>query len=275
MSAPLLELDNVSKTFAVNGSTVAALSGVSLKVASGECLAIVGESGSGKTTLANIILGVYGPSSGEVRFEGTVLPAHRQLIHRRAIQFVQQNPLSALNPRRKIGASIRLALDVHGIGGSGDRNARVEALLAEVGLEPAMARRFPASLSGGQRQRVSIARALACDSRLLVLDEPTSALDVLVQGRVLRLLNELRARRALTYIFISHDLSVVRNIADRVAVFEKGKLVELADTPSLFARPSHPYTRNLLAAVPVVTTQEQQLRDSLPLDQPTQQGLTP
>jgi len=275
MTAALLELDNVSKTFAVNGATVAALSGVSLSVAAGECLAIVGESGSGKTTLANIILGVYGPSSGEVRFEGAALPAHRRLIHRRAIQFVQQNPLSALNPRRKIGASIRLALDVHGIGTPGDRDSRVEALLAEVGLEPEMARRFPVSLSGGQRQRVSIARALACDSRLLVLDEPTSALDVLVQGRVLRLLNDLRAKRSLTYVFISHDLSVVRNIADRVAVFEKGKLVELADTASLFAKPSHRYTRNLLAAVPVVAMQEQQLRDSLTHDQSTQQGLTP
>ena len=200
---------------------------------------------------------------GEIRLEGEVLPARRQLVHRRAIQFVQQNPLSALNPRRRIGASIRLALDVHGIGAPVGRPARIATLLAEVGLEPEMARRFPASLSGGQRQRVAIARALACDSRLLVLDEPTSALDVLVQGRVLRLLNDLRSRHALTYIFITHDLSVVRNIATRVAVFEKGRLVELAATAELFSAPRHPYTRSLLAAVPVVTAEEQQLRDQL------------
>ena len=263
MTRPILELDHVSKDFSVNGATVTALDDVSLAVDAGECLAVVGESGSGKTTLANILLGVFGTSSGEVRLDGQVLPARRQLMHRRAIQFVQQNPLSALNPRRRIGASIRLSLDVHGIGAPGERDKRVAALLEEVGLEAAMARRFPASLSGGQRQRVAIARALACDSRVLVLDEPTSALDVLVQGRVLRLLNELRARRGLTYVFITHDLSVVRNIATRVAVFERGRLVELAQTEALFAKPSHPYTRNLLAAVPVVTAEEQELRDSL------------
>jgi ABC-type glutathione transport system ATPase component len=263
MSAPLLALDNVSKTFAVNGTTVAALRDVSLTVGPGECLAIVGESGSGKTTLANLILGVYAPSSGRLSFDGEPLPARRRLADRRAIQFVQQNPLSALNPRRTVGASIRLGLDVHRIGIPAERNDRVAALLAEVGLEPNFAGRAPASLSGGQRQRVSIARALACDSRLLVLDEPTSALDVLVQGRVLRLLNDLRSRRALTYVFISHDLSVVRNVATRVAVFEKGRLVELATTEALFDAPAHPYTRNLLAAVPVVTAEEQQLRDRL------------
>ncbi|MDR3473916.1 MAG: ATP-binding cassette domain-containing protein [Devosia sp.] len=263
MSGAILALDHVSKQFSVNGATVAALADVTLAVEAGECLAIVGESGSGKTTLANLILGVYGPSSGVIRFGGEALPARRRLVHRRAIQFVQQNPLSALNPRRRIGASIRLSLDVHKIGAPGERDARVGALLAEVGLDPAMAQRFPSSLSGGQRQRVAIARALACDSRIVVLDEPTSALDVLVQGRVLRLLNELRDRRGLTYVFITHDLSVVRNIATRVAVFERGRLVELAQTEALFANPAHPYTRNLLAAVPVVTTEEQELRDSL------------
>ena len=263
MSAPLLVLDSVSKSFVINGGTVAALRDVSFAVSPGECLAIVGESGSGKTTLANVNLGVYGPTGGSLSFDGKPLAAKRRLADRRAIQFVQQNPLYALNPRRTVGASIRLGLDVHGIGAPSERDDRVGALLAEVGLEPAFARRSPASLSGGQRQRVSIARALACQSRLLVLDEPTSALDVLVQGRVLRLLNDLRAKRDLTYLFISHDLSVVRNVATRVAVFEKGRLVELATTEALFSSPSHPYTRNLLAAVPVVTAGEQLLRDRL------------
>jgi ABC-type glutathione transport system ATPase component len=263
MSDRILSLDGLSKTFMVNGTPVRALQDVSLGVEAGECLAVVGESGSGKTTLANLVLGVYPPSSGKIRLDGEILPARRQREHRRAIQFVQQNPLSALNPRRRIGASVRLALDVHGIGTPAERPARVATLLTEVGLEPEMALRLPASLSGGQRQRVAVARALACDSRVLVLDEPTSALDVLVQGRVLRLLADLRSRHALTYIFITHDLSVVRNIATRVAVFEKGRLVELAATADLFAAPRHPYTRSLLAAVPVVTAEEQQLRDQL------------
>jgi len=177
---------------------------------------------------------------------------------------VQQNPLSALNPRRRIGASIRLALDVHGVGAPAERDARIGCA----------ARRSRARPRDGPSPAVEPFRLasgsvwpspapIACDSRVLVLDEPTSALDVLVQGRVLRLLNELRTRRGLTYVFITHDLSVVRNIATRVAVFEKGRLVELAETTALFARPSHPYTRGLLAAVPVVTAGEQTLRDQL------------
>jgi ABC-type glutathione transport system ATPase component len=259
--SPILALQNISKVFTVNGAAVHALEDVSLTVGAGECLAIVGESGSGKTTLANIILGVYAPSGGEVRFEGQLLPSKRQLGQRRAIQFVQQNPLSALNPRRSVGASIRLGMDVHNIGAPGERNARVAALLQEVGLDPAFARRSPTTLSGGQRQRVAIARALACDPQILVLDEPTSALDVLVQGRVLRLLNELRAKHRLTYIFISHDLAVVRNIAERVAVFERGRLIELNATEAIFNQPSNPYTRRLIAAVPVVTEAEAALRD--------------
>ena len=166
--------------------------------------------------------------AGEIAFRGSALPARRDLAHRRAIQLVQQNPLSSLNPKRSVGASLRLALDVHGIGDKAGRAERTGQLLEEVGLPAEFRTRSPASLSGGQRQRVAIARALACQSELVVLDEPTSALDVLVQARVLKLLDELRRKRGLTYIFITHDLSVVRNIADRVAVFEKGRLVELS-----------------------------------------------
>jgi ABC-type glutathione transport system ATPase component len=263
MTHPLLSLRHVSKLFTSGGREVRAVDDVSFDVEEGECLAIVGESGSGKSTIANMILGIYPQTLGEIAFKGGALPARRDLAHRRAIQLVQQNPLSSLNPRRSIGASLRLALDVHGIGERAHRAERTGQLLEEVGLPAALRTRSPAALSGGQRQRVAIARALACQSELVVLDEPTSALDVLVQARVLKLLNELRQSRGLTYVFITHDLSVVRNIADRVAVFEKGRLVELSPTETIFADPKHPYTRRLIGAVPVVTAEEAELRDRL------------
>ena len=262
-----LTIEAVSKSF---GPQVKALSGVSLDVQKGECLAVVGESGSGKTTLANIILGIFGPTEGRVLLGGEALPERRELAHRRRIQLVQQNPLSALNPRRTIGASLRLALDVHGIGPTVGRGDRVGELLAQVGLDPAMARRLPASLSGGQRQRVAIARALASEADLIVLDEPTSALDVLVQARVLRLLNQLRADLGLTYVFITHDLSVVRNIADRVAVFEKGLLVETGTTEQIFTNPTAAYTRQLIGAIPVIGADELALRNALKLNEALQ-----
>ena len=236
---------------------------MSFDLTAGECLAVVGESGSGKSTVANLILGVYPPASGEIRFRGEPLPARRALRHRRLIQLVQQNPLSSLNPRRTVGASLRLALDVHGIGRPQERPDAVRALLAEVGLPAAFAGRRPAALSGGERQRVAIARALACRSELVVLDEPTSALDVLVQARVLKLLGDLRPRRGLTYLFITHDLSVVRNIADRVAVFERGRLVEIGATEALFSAPAAACTRRLIGAVPVITREEERLREGL------------
>ena len=263
MTHPLLSLRHVSKLFSSGGREVRAVDDVSFDVEEGECLAIVGESGSGKSTIANMILGIYPQTLGEIAFKGSALPARRDLAHRRAIQLVQQNPLSSLNPRRSVGASLRLALDVHGIGERAHRAERTGQLLEEVGLPASLRTRSPAALSGGQRQRVAIARALACQSELVVLDEPTSALDVLVQARVLKLLNELRQSRGLTYVFITHDLSVVRNIADRVAVFEKGKLVELSPTETIFAEPEHPYTRRLIGAVPVVTAEEAELRDRL------------
>jgi len=266
MTHPLLSLRAVSKTFHSGGREVRAVDAISFDVADGECLAVVGESGSGKSTIANMILGIYPQTLGEIAFKGAALPARRDLAHRRAIQLVQQNPLSSLNPRRTIGASLRLALDVHGIGEKAGRAERTGQLLEEVGLPADFRTRSPAALSGGQRQRVAIARALACQSELVVLDEPTSALDVLVQARVLKLLAELRKSRGLTYLFITHDLSVVRNIADRVAVFEKGRLVEIGPTASVFEAPTHAYTRRLISAVPVVTAAEAALRQRLTED---------
>jgi ABC-type glutathione transport system ATPase component len=259
----MLEVSGLTVDYVTGKNPVRAVDDVSFDVKDGECLAIVGESGSGKTTIANMILGVYPPSTGSISYAGQLLPTRRELAHRRAIQLVQQNPLSSLNPKRSVGASLRLALDIHNIGEKARRKEQVGKLLEEVGLQAALAARPPSALSGGQRQRVAIARALACQSALVVLDEPTSALDVLVQAHVLRLLNELRAKRGLTYIFITHDLSVVRNIADRVAVFEKGKLVELNPTETIFSAPEHPYTRRLIGAVPVVTSEELELRNRI------------
>lgn len=259
----LLTLDSVSKIFDVGGHEVRAVDDVSFTVDEGECLAVVGESGSGKSTIANMILGIYPASMGTISLRGEVLPNKRDLAHRRAIQLVQQNPLSALNPKRSVGASLRLALDIHDIGEKAHRRDQVGHLLEEVGLPADFARRSPAALSGGQRQRVAIARALACQSELVVLDEPTSALDVLVQARVLQLLDDLRRRRSLTYVFITHDLSVVRNIADRVAVFEKGRLVETGEAETIFSTPRHSYTRRLIGAVPVITREELDLRNRL------------
>ena len=259
----LLHLNTISKTFQTSHGPVHAVRDVTLEVYDGECLAIVGESGSGKTTLANMVLGLLAPTHGTLTFDGEPLPAKRTKDHRRAIQLVQQNPLSSLNPKRSIGASVRLGLDTYGIGNASDRWDVVEDALEAVGLPREMRKRAPSALSGGQRQRVGIARALACGPRLVVLDEPTSALDVLVQARVLRLLNDLRTARGLTYIFITHDLAVVRNVADRVAVFKEGQMVELGETAQIFTNPRDAYTRHLIGAVPVVDETELKLRNSL------------
>ena len=259
----LLSIENLSKTFGQGSSAVYAVKEITFDVNEGECLAIVGESGSGKTTLANMILGILAKSSGNIIFDGKPLGNERSKEERRAIQLVQQNPLSALNPKRSIGSSVRLGLDTYEIGKPADSWEAVERALEAVGLPADMRKRPPSALSGGQRQRVGIARALACNPRLLVLDEPTSALDVLVQARILRLLNALRDELGLTYIFITHDLAVVRNIADRVAVFQSGQLVELGKTAQIFTDPQKAYTRQLIGAVPVVDKDELILRNKL------------
>jgi peptide/nickel transport system ATP-binding protein len=262
MSEPLLSVEGVSKRFRSAGHDVLALAEISLVVERGECHAVIGESGSGKSTLGSLILGLLQPSSGLIRFKGEVLRARRRpLPLKRAIQLIQQNPLSALNGRRTVGQSIRLGLDVHGIGERARRRERVTELLREVGLRPDHAARTPRGLSGGERQRIAIARALACEPELLVLDEPTSALDVLVQARVLNLLMRARRQHGLTYLFITHDLAVVRGIADRVSVFERGRLVESGSADAIFAAPRDPYTRRLLAAIPVVTAEEARYRE--------------
>ena len=262
MTDPLLSAERVSKQFRSAGHDVTALIDVSIAVAPGECHAVIGESGSGKSTLAGLILGLFEPTSGVIRFKGMAVSGRRRPPPlRRAIQLIQQNPLSALNPRRTVGQSIRLALDVHRIGKRALREKRVAELLIEVGLPADYANRSPRGLSGGERQRVAIARALACEPELLVLDEPTSALDVLVQARVLQLLTRIRRARGLAFLFITHDLAVVRGIAECVSVFEKGRLIESGAASDIFSAPRSAYTRRLLASIPVVTDEEARFRD--------------
>lgn len=264
MPEALLEIRGLSKHYVTRTGVVKALDGVTLDVFPGETLEVVGESGSGKTTLANLVLGAEGPTSGSLRFQGQELGTNRALGLRRQIQYVQQNPMTTLNPRRTIFQSIQVPLQTHRVGLTNDHRKRAAELLQVVGMSPEYLDRFPSALSGGQRQRVAIARALAVEPKLLVLDEPTSALDVSVQAKVLALLIELQARFRLTYVFITHDLSVVRNIADRVMVMYRGKVAEIGPTAELFRDPEHPYTRMLISSIPVVSEEEEALKPQWP-----------
>ena len=258
----ILEVRNLVKHFQVGGGffggragIVRAVDGVSFSIRRGETLGLVGESGCGKTTTGRAILRLDPPTSGEVIFEGQDLAKLSEAelrAMRRRMQVIFQDPYSSLNPRMTVGQIIAEPLAVHGI--VPDRAARAERvhqLLRHAGLLPAMARRYPHELSGGQRQRVGIARALAMEPVLIICDEPVSALDVSIQAQIINLLEELQAEFGLTYLFVAHDLSVVRHISDRVAVMYLGKIVEITDRKSLYESPQHPYTKALLSAVPI------------------------
>ena len=233
--------------------TVHALNGVSLTIARGETLALVGESGCGKSTLAKTVVGLHPPTSGRIWYGaeeiGGLTGAARRPYQKR-IQMIFQDPFSSLNPRKKIADIVGLPMLVHGRSSRTARRTRVEELLTKVGLDAAYAERYPHQFSGGQRQRIGIARALACEPELVIADEPISALDVSIQAQILNLLMDLQEEFGLTYLFVSHDLSVVRHISSRVAVMYLGLLVETADTEAIFAEPLHPYTRLLFSAIP-------------------------
>lgn len=242
------------RLFGRERGAVKAVRGVSFHVAPGETLAIVGESGSGKTTVAKTIMGFEAPTRGRIEFEGRDITGLRPAAWRplrRELQFVFQDPYASLPSRMPIGDIIAEPLNIHGVGDGVSRRARVRELLGLVGLRPEFASRYPHEFSGGQRQRVGIARALALEPRMLILDEPVSALDVSIQAQVINLLADLQSELGLSYLFIAHDLAVVRHIAHRVAVMYLGEIVEQGPTESVFDDPQHDYTRKLLSSVPV------------------------
>jgi oligopeptide/dipeptide ABC transporter ATP-binding protein len=250
---PLLEARNLAKAYAGAGAPVLALADVSLRLFEGETLGLVGESGCGKSTLARCLLRLVEPTGGELLYRSQpyhAAPAHELRRLRRKLQIVFQDPFASLHPRMRVADIIAEPLRMLPITREA-RRARAAMLLDRVQLSPELGSRYPHELSGGQRQRVGIARALAVEPEVVVLDEPVSALDVSIQADILNLLRRLQDEMRLSYLFIAHDLAVVRNISHRVAVMYLGKVVELADTDELFARPHHPYTRALLSAVPI------------------------
>jgi len=256
MSANLLEVNNLTKFFNVGGGhQLKAVNDISFQLRKGETLGLVGESGCGKSTAGRTILRLYEPTNGEVKFEGTniySLSGSKMKALRRNMQMIFQDPYASLNPRMTVTDIIGEALDVHRLVGSrAERKKRVEELLDLVGLNPDHATRYPHEFSGGQRQRIGIARALAVDPKFIVCDEPISALDVSIQAQVVNLLMKLQKQFGLTYLFIAHDLAMVKHISDRVAVMYLGKMVELTTAEELYANPMHPYTRALLSAIPI------------------------
>ena len=257
----LLEVEGLTKYFVADRSLfgrptalVRAVDGISFRLDAGQTLALVGESGCGKSTVSRLVLRLIEPDAGSVRFEGRdllALNASQLRGFRRDAQIIFQDPYASLNPRMTVSRILSEPLALHDLVPRSRRRERVAELLHLVGLEPRFARRYPHEFSGGQRQRIAIARALAVEPKLIVCDEPVSALDVSIRSQILNLLRDLQDRLGLAYIFVSHDLAVVKHIADRVAVMNLGVIVETADTRALFASPRHPYSRALLSAIPV------------------------
>jgi oligopeptide/dipeptide ABC transporter ATP-binding protein len=279
MAQPLLEVRNLKKHFPINRGIfsktvgyVRAVDGVSLDIQKGETLGLVGESGCGKTTAGRTILRLIEATSGAVKFDGQdVLNLDKRALRalRRRMQIIFQDPYSSLNPRMTIGGMLGEALKIHKLTNGRNTGDRIAELLDTVGLRPDYARRYPHEFSGGQRQRIGIARALAVNPEFIVADEPVSALDVSIQAQIINLLQDLQVQFGLTYLFVAHDLSVVKHISTRVAVMYLGKIVEIADSGDLYANPQHPYTRALLSAVPVADPRVKNQRTILKGDVPS------
>ncbi|MHA0855837.1 ABC transporter ATP-binding protein [Paenibacillus sp. CMAA1364] len=256
MSQSLIQVNGLKKYFNVGqGSILKAVDDISFSIKQGETLGMVGESGCGKSTAGRTILRLYEPTAGSVTFNGTdiyKLTPNKMKAMRRDMQMIFQDPYASLNPRFTVSDIIGEAFDIHKLTDSRkERKKKIEELLDMVGLNPDHATRYPHEFSGGQRQRIGIARSLAVNPKFIICDEPISALDVSIQAQVVNLLKDLQDRMGLTYLFIAHDLSMVKHISDRVAVMYLGKIVELADSEELYSNPIHPYTKTLLSAIPI------------------------
>ena len=279
MTQPLVKVDNLKMHFPIKGGMlgktigqVKAVDGVSFSINKGETLGLVGESGCGKSTTGRMLLRLLEPSEGKVYFEGqdiTNLPAAEMRKLRREMQMVFQDPFASLNPRHTVEKILEEPLIVHGMKDKKERKRRVKELLEVVGLSSYHAKRYPHQFSGGQRQRIGIARALAVNPKLIVADEPVSALDVSIQSQVLNLMQDLQKEFNLTYLFIAHDLGVVRHISDRVGVMYLGNMVEITESEKLYEKPLHPYTQALLSAVPIPNVTYQKERVVLQGDVPS------
>ncbi|MBM3533893.1 MAG: dipeptide ABC transporter ATP-binding protein [Alphaproteobacteria bacterium] len=276
----LVEVENLVKHFPIRKGFfssrvtgyVQAVDDISFAVARGETLGLVGESGCGKSTTGRLLIRLLDPTSGRIMLNGADLahiPPEELRARRRDVQIIFQDPFSSLNPRKTVEGIVAEPLVVHGIGTRAERQARVAELLKLVGLAPDHARRYPHEFSGGQRQRIGIARALALNPKFIVCDEPVSALDVSIQAQIINLMRDLQKELGLTYLFISHNLAVVRHIADRVAVMYLGKIVELTDKNALYESPKHPYTQALLSAILIANPERKRQRVVLTGDVPS------
>ena len=272
MSEPLLKVENLHQHFTVSRSfTVKAVNGVSFIINPGETYGLVGESGSGKTTIGRSIIRLYDPTAGKLTFNrsdiSSVLDSKTRRMLRKDMQMIFQDPMSSLNPRKKIGDIIGEGLDIHGLySTTKERNEQVSEILHKVGLSPAHAERYPHQFSGGQRQRVGIARALIMKPKLIIADECISALDVSIQAQVVNLMKDIQAETQCAYLFIAHDLSMVKYISNRIGVLHLGYLVETGSTREIFSNPIHPYTKALLSAIPFPNPHVEKTRQSLPYD---------